>query len=164
VKSELTRLHFVNALFAGLTGRDLYLAEQIRSAIALSLTELEQRTAEDPQSAERFDTEFNAAAAKLLQSFFVGRSDHGFAHWDATGSLTEADPLFARAGIMEAIKSLAPYPEGTLLITNLRPALLPAGLRRTARREKNYQDMLAFIRDLSAARISRHLTLHLLFL
>ncbi|WP_404425474.1 hypothetical protein [Nibricoccus sp. IMCC34717] len=154
----------MNALFAGLTGRDLYLAEQIRSAIALSLAELEQQTADDPQSAERYNSEFNAAAARLLQSFYADRSDHGFAHWDATRSLTEADPLFARAGIMEALKSLAPFPEGTLLITNLRPALLPAGQRRTARREQHYQDMLAFIRELSASRISRHFTLHLLFL
>ena len=29
---NLRRLHFINALFAGLTGHDLYLAQQIQSA------------------------------------------------------------------------------------------------------------------------------------
>ncbi|MDX2185336.1 MAG: hypothetical protein SFV32_00245 [Opitutaceae bacterium] len=163
-QERLRRLHFINALFADLTGRDLYLAEQIRSAIALSLADLEAQIASDPSSASRYDAAFNASAAKLLATWFEGRSDHGFAHWDATATLTDADPLFARAGIMAALKALAPFPEGTLLITNLRPALLPEGVRRTAKRQQQYEDMLAFIRELSASRTGRHITLHLLFL
>jgi len=33
---DLRRLHFINALFAGLTGHDLYLAQQIHAAITTS--------------------------------------------------------------------------------------------------------------------------------
>lgn len=161
---DLRRLHAINALFASLTGRDLYLAEQIRSAIALSLSELEEQTLADPAKAEAYDAAFNAAAARLLGSLYAGQPQHGFFHWDATASLTASDPLFARAELMEGLKRLAPYREATLLITNLRPALLPPGLRRTPRRERDYQDMLAFIRDLAAARTTRAATLHLLFL
>ena len=36
---HLRRLHFINALFAGLTGHDLYLAQQIQSAITATLTD-----------------------------------------------------------------------------------------------------------------------------
>ena len=35
---------------------------------------------------------------------------------------------------MAGLKQLAPFPESTLLVTNLRPALLPAGRRATPRR------------------------------
>lgn len=160
----LRRLHYINALFGNLTGRDLYLAEQIRAAIALSLAELEAQIAADPSSATRYDAAFNASAVRLLQTWFEGRPGHGFAHWDAASGVAEADPLFARAGIMAALKKLAPFAEGTLLITNLRPALLPPGLRRTQRREQQYQDTLSYIRELSASRTGRHLKLHLLFL
>ena len=37
-RDDLRRLHFINALFAHVTGHDLYLAEQIKSAITFSLT------------------------------------------------------------------------------------------------------------------------------
>ncbi len=38
---QLRRLHFLNALFAPLTGHDLYLAQQIDAAITSSLPEAE---------------------------------------------------------------------------------------------------------------------------
>ena len=41
-REDLRRLHFINALFAHVTGHDLYLAEQIKEAITFSLTELEE--------------------------------------------------------------------------------------------------------------------------
>ena len=45
---DLRRLHFINALFAHATGQDLYLAEQIKAAIAFSLTEFEAQIAAHP--------------------------------------------------------------------------------------------------------------------
>ena len=65
---------------------------------------------------------------------------------------------------MTGLKLLTPFRESTLLVTNLRPALLPASRRATPRRQRDYQEALAYIRDLAAARTSRRAELHLLFL
>ena len=132
---DLRRLHFINALFGHATGHDLYLAEQIKGAITFSLAEL---------------------AAHLPR--------RGFFHWDAALTPAPATPLFARAELMAGLRLLAPYRESTLLVTNLRPALIPPQKRSTARRRRDYEEALAFIRDLTAARTTRHADLQLLFL
>lgn len=161
---DLRRLHFINELFAHVTGRDLYLAEQIKTAITFSLTELEQQTADHPDFAATFDAVFNAAAARLLVKLFADLPRHGFFHWDAAGTPHAATPLFTRAEIMVGLKQLAPFRESTLLVTNLRPALLPAEKRATPRRQRDYTEALAFIRELTAARTRRTANLQLLFL
>ena len=163
-RDELRRLHFINSLFAHVTGRDLYLAEQIKEAIAFSLAELEKQTVEHPEMASTYDAAFTAAAAQLLEKFFHEHEKHGFYHWDATKSLEAATPLFARNEVMSGLKHLAPYDESTMLITNLRPALLPREKRATPRRVRDYEELLAFIRELAAARTPRNAKLHLLFL
>lgn len=163
-RDDLRRLHFINALFARVTGDDLYLARQIQEAIAFSLAELEEQTREHPEFAARYDAAFTAAAARLLESFFAGQPDHGFFHWDALSTLTSATPLFARAELMTGLKRLAPYAEATLLVTNLRAALLPPEQRETARRRREYEDALAYVRDLAAARTRPDADLRLLFL
>ena len=73
-------------------------------------------------------------------------------------------PLFTRAEIMAGLKKLAPYRESTLLVTNLRPALIPPTRRATPRRKQEYEEALAFIRQLAAARTVRGANLQLLFL
>lgn len=163
-RDDLRRLHFINALFAHATGQDLYLADQIRSAIALSLTELEEQLRSDPDAARRYDEAFNAAAAELLARLFARQPRHGFFHWDASLTLAAATPLFTRAEIMAGLRHLAPFRESTLLVTNLRPALIPPGRRATARRRRDYDEALAFIQDLAAARTVRSSNLQLLFL
>lgn len=162
--SELRRLHLINALFAHVTGNNLYLAEQIKAAITFSLAEFEVQTREHPEFAARYDDAFNAAAAKLLQETFADLPRHGFFHWDAASTLTAATPLFARAELMTGLKRLAPFRESTLLITNLRPALLPPDQRQTARRKREYTDALGFIQELAAARTAPSANLNLLFL
>jgi hypothetical protein len=163
-RDDLRRLHFVNALFAHVTGHDLYLAQQIKEAIAFSLTEFETQTREHPEFAAKYDTAFNAAAARLLGNFFQHLPQHGFFHWDAARTLTSATPLFARAELMTGLKSLAPFRESTLLVTNLRPALLPPEKRATVRRRREYEEALSYVQDLAAARTTRSANLHLLFL
>lgn len=153
---NLRRLHFINALFAGLTGHDLYLAQQIQSAITTSLAEAENRPPADPA--------FTAAAARLLERLCDGRQDHGFFHWDAAESAAAATPLFARENVLAGLKRLARYRESTLLVTNLRPAHCPPRRRWTGRRQREYRESLAFIRDLAAARSRRSARLNLLFL
>jgi len=163
-REDLRRLHFINALFAHATGQDLYLAEQIKSAIALSLADLEAQVSEHPEFAARYDIAFNAAAAELLARLFARQPRHGFFHWDASLTLAAATPLFTRAEVMTGLRHLAPSREATLLVTNLRPALIPPGRRATARRLRDYEEALAFIRDLAAARSLRGSNLQLLFL
>ena len=65
---------------------------------------------------------------------------------------------------MVGLKQLAPYRESTLLVTNLRPALMPPDRRVTLRRRRDYDETLAFVRELAAARTTRHADLQLLFL
>lgn len=154
--SQLRRLHFLNALFAPLTGHDLYLAQQIDDAIGTSLGEAEERTPGDPL--------FVAAAAKLFARLCAAQPAHGFFHWDASADDTGATPLFTRAGVMQGLKQLAAYPESTLLVTNLRAAQCPPTRRWTERRRREYDDTLVFIRDLAAARSRRNANLNLLFL
>jgi hypothetical protein len=162
--AELRRLHFINALFAHVTGSDLYLAHQIKTAIAFSLAELEAQAAAHPEFVSQFDAAFNAAAALLLEKFCRHLPRHGFYHWDAARTQHSATPLFARAEIMAGLKELASYRTSTLLVTNLRPALLPADRRATPRREREYGEALAFIRELAAARTTQSADLQLLFL
>ena len=163
-RDDLRRLHFINALFAQATGQDLYLAEQIKSAIAFDLAEFEAQLAAHPDSARTYDAAFNAAAVTLLVKVFDCQPRHGFYHWDASLTLASATPLFTRAEIMAGLRQLATYRDSTLLVTNLRPALLPPSRRATPRRMREYEEALAFIRALAAARTVRHANLQLLFL
>jgi hypothetical protein len=153
---QLRRLHFLNALFSPLTGHDLYLAQQIDDAISTSLGEAEQRAPSDPS--------FVNAVARLLARLCAAQPRHGFVHWDAGADDSGATPLFARAGVMQALRQLAAYPESTLLVTNLRSAHCPPTKRWTERRRRDYQETLAFIRELAAARSRRNANLNLLFL
>ena len=66
--------------------------------------------------------------------------------------------------MLAGLKRLARYRESTLLITNLRPAHCPPDRRWTARREREYRETLALIRDLAAGRSRRSASLNLLFL
>ncbi|MES2696006.1 MAG: hypothetical protein V4773_21210 [Verrucomicrobiota bacterium] len=163
-RDDLRRLHFINALFSHATGQDLYLAEQIKSAIAFTLAEFEAQLAADPAGAKTYDEKFNAAAAQLLAKTFSHQPQHGFYHWDASLTLASATPLFTRAEVMAGLKKLAPFRESTLLVTNLRPALIPPGARATPRRQRDYEEALAFIRALTASRTVRGSNLQLLFL
>lgn len=162
--AELRRLHFVNTLFAHVTGHDLYLAQQICEAITFSLAELQAQVEAHPEFAAKFDAAFNAAAAALLARHFADVPQYGFYHWDASLTLASATPLFSRAEILTGLKHLAPYREAMLLVTNLRPALVPPTHRATPRRKRDYAEALAFIRDLAAARTARNANLQLLFL
>jgi hypothetical protein len=163
-REDLRRLHFVNGLFAHVTGHDLYLAQQIKEAIVFSLAELQEQSKAHPEFAAKFDAAFNAAAAELLARLFAHLPRHGFFHWDASLTLAAATPLFTRAEIMAGLKHLAPYRESTLLVTNLRPALIPPTGRATPRRQRDYNEAIEFIQALAAARTTRAANLKLLFL
>ncbi len=163
-RDELRRLHYINALFAHVTGQDLFLANQIKSAIAFTLADLERQTAEDPTLAVTYNEAFNAAAATLLAKLHSQLPRHGFFHWDAALTLHSGTQLFARAEVMRGLKQLAPFQNSTLLVTNLRPAVLPPDRRETPKRRREYDDLLSFLRELTAARSASDTDLTLLFL
>lgn len=163
-RDDLRRLHFINALFAHVTGKDLFLAQQIKSAIAFTLDEFEASAAERPAPETDYSESFNAAAARLLEKLYSSLPRHGFFHWDASRSLHSGTQLFARAEVMTGLKQLAPFRESTLLITNLRPAVLPPEKRETPKRKREYDDLLGFLRELTAARSPSGSDLTLLFL
>jgi hypothetical protein len=162
-RDELRRLHFINALFAHVTGKDLYLAQQIKAAITFTLDEFEELTRSAP-GPDRNSSAFNAAAARLLERLYSKVPRHGFFHWDASHTLHSGTQLFARAEVMKGLRELAPYKESTLLVTNLRPAVMPPQRRETPRRRREYDDLLAFLRELTAARSASGTDLTLLFL
>jgi hypothetical protein len=163
-QDEVRRLHFIHALFSHVTGNDLQLAHQIKAAITFSLAELETQTAAHPELTDRFDTAFNAAAARLLEKLAGDGPRRGFFHWDAARTLQSSTPLFARAEIMAGLRRLAPFAESMFLVTNLRRALLPPGRRATARRRRDYDEVLGLVRDLAVTRTTRHARMQLLFL
>jgi hypothetical protein len=118
----------------------------------------------DPTLTETYTEAFNAAAAKLLEKLHSKMPRHGFFHWDASRTLHSGTQLFARAEVMAGLKQLAPFRESTLLITNLRPAVLPPKRRETPKRKREYDDLLSFLRELTAARSPSGADLTLLFL
>jgi hypothetical protein len=171
--AKLRRLHFLNALFAPLTGHDLYLAEQLDAAITTTLAAsgVGNGAAGEPPSpaiegelVEADDPVFISAAARLFGQLCRLRPQHGFFHWDAALDNAGGSPLFARAGLMEGLKHLAAFPESTMLVTNLRVAHCPPAKRWTERRRREYQDTLALLNELAAARTRRNANLNLLFL
>lgn len=153
---RLRRLHFLNALFAPLTGHDLYLAGQIDDAIGSALSPAGDRTPADP--------DFVRAAADLFRRLCRAEDTHGFFHWDAAADASAVTPLFARAGLIDGLKRLAPYREATVLITNLRHAHGAPARRFTPRRQRDYQETLSLVNDLAAARTRRGASVNLLFL
>jgi len=171
--SSLLDLHFINALFAHLTGHDLYLAAQIKDAIRFSLEELEAKFENDdgaptsaPPNNKGVCDPFYQAATRLLKTTFAAHfPQRGFYHWDAAQTLASATPLFARDEILNGLNALAPYRDSTLLITNLRPALIPPPPHRPSpKRLRDYQELIDFIRTLSAAHAPPDSQLQLLFL
>jgi hypothetical protein len=161
---KLRRLHFLNSLFAQLTGSDLYLAEQIDAAITTDLDEAVGATATEGSPVEPNDPAFVAAATRLFERICSTQPRHGFFHFDAAADDTGASPLFARAGLMQGLKQLAAFPESTVLVTNLRAAHCPPDRRWTEKRRRAYDDTLALLRELTAARTRRTANVNLLFL
>ena len=161
---KLRRLHFLNSLFAQLTGSDLYLAEQIDAAITTDLDEAVGATATDGKPVEPNDPAFVAAATRLFARICSAQPQHGFYHFDAAADDTGASPLFARAGLMQGLKQLATFPESTVLVTNLRTAHCPPDRRWTEKRRRAYDDTLALLRELTATRTRRTANVNLLFL
>lgn len=153
-RDDLPILHLLNALFAPLTGRDLYLAEQMKAGIDSALAD-----APDGDC----NSQFASAIGRLREVLGVPPGD-GFFHWDARAAPASPASLFARQEVADGLKQLAPCTNATLLVTNLKAALCPKGRRWTSRRRSEYDDTVNFISSLAAARKRRTSNLTVLFL
>lgn len=152
-RDDLARLHFINTLFADLIGSDLYLAQQIKAAIESSFQE------EIPPELQ--SERFVQAALLLLQKHFRRRPNHGFSQWDCDAG--GFDPLWARQELIGIFKKLAPYPQATVLVTNLRSCICPPGRRWTAQLRRDYAEAVGLIRELARTWSTRRANITLLF-
>jgi hypothetical protein len=153
---DLPALHLLNTVFAGVTGQDLYFAEQLKAGIDQALAD-----AGPALGAAGF-----AAAVQELQRRLGCDDDNdnacGFAHWDAAQSPAAPDSLWSRQQVVDLLKRIAPYGEATLLITNLRSAFCPPGCRWTRRRLSAYSEALDYLLELAASRARRHANLRVM--
>lgn len=156
-RSDLPALHLLNTVFAGVTGHDLYFAEQMKAGIEQALADV----------GPALGTAAFAAAVQKLQRHLGGSEDdnaHGFVHWDAAQSPAAPDSLWSRQQVVDLLKRIAPYGEATLLITNLRVAFCPPGQRWTQRRLSAYREVLDYLSELAAKRKRRHANLTVMVL
>lgn len=151
---EAAKLHFINSLFADLTGHDLYLAKQVKAAIDSTLG--------DPPPHLRSEL-FSQAAIQLLEKHFRRRPQHRFSHWDCSIHGYGFSPLWARQELIGIFKKMAPYPQGTLLVTNLRSCICPPGKRWTRPLRREYAEAIALIQELARNWSTRRANLTLLF-
>lgn len=152
--AELTKLHFINSLFADLTGSDLYLAQQLKAAIESSLETLPPHLRKES---------FDQAARDLLERNSMNRPAHGFSHWNCSESGNGFTPLWARQELIAIFKKLAPYPRATVVITDLRSSICPPGKRWTARVRHDYAEAVAFIQEIARAWSTGRANVTLLF-
>ncbi len=138
--SELAKAHCVHSLFGRLTGRDPYLAGQIKTAIELSLTGSTDRTA--PLES------FTEAALDLFRKQSPLAASWGFAHLDL--SQKPFDPLWVQAEFIKSLKNLAGYEETLLVVSGLRISFCPEGKYWTRRVQDRYENALSYIDDLAA--------------
>lgn len=154
-RTDLPALHLLNTVFAGVTGHDLYFAEQMKAGIDQALAD----AGPVPGAAG-----FAHAVQQLRRRLGCNDDAHGFAHWDAARSPAAPDSLWSRQQVVDLLKRIAPYGEATLLITNLRAAFCPPGRRWTRRRLSAYREVLDYLPELAAARKRRHANLTVMVL
>ncbi len=155
-QQDLTNLHFLNTLFADLTGSDLYLAKQIKDAIDTFLLENENRSS--------LKTSFTQAVHKLTNHHLDDtRSSHGFCFCNASPDDNPLNLLWLRAEVFQQIKHLIHFKKATLIVTNLKKAICPKGRRWTQKRQQEYNDTLVYLRTFTCARIPSQTQLTLLF-
>ena len=113
---DLPALHLLNTVFAGVTGQDLYLAEQLKAGIEQALAEQGGVVVATAAAGAALVTGVTpaafAAAVQALQRRFAGGEDdlrHGFAHYDAAQGPAAPDSLWTREQVLAALRRLAPY-------------------------------------------------------
>ncbi|MDA9763832.1 hypothetical protein N9C83_00555 [Opitutales bacterium] len=141
-RDQITRLHLLNTLFPLLTGEDLYLAKQIEHTINFATTG-------NPEQAG--DTEdFNDALIQLLEKYLTQDQNFGFYHWEATVQDCGWNPLWAREEVITGLKQVAGFKKAMFFGTGLRTAIQGQQLRWTPKLDQEYEEAVAFVRELAA--------------
>lgn len=129
----------LNTLLAAAAGTDPSTAADIRSAIEYS-----RRQGELPGP----HTSTHDPIAKIATIHLHGRPDWAHAHLNL--SLHGRDPLFIRAQLVDALRSIAGAPNAILIITGVISSIRPPGHRWSAKRRAAYRSTLHLIESIVA--------------
>jgi hypothetical protein len=129
-RAPLVRLHFLNALFSDVTGRDLYHAAQIDGAVRAVLGE----AADD-------DGAYAEAVSRLRRALAGGGPGDHFVHVEA-----EAGLLWLRERVVAALRAAGQGPL-TLVITGLAAARD----RRARRAARERAEAVEHLREIAGA-------------
>ena len=94
----------------------------------------------------------NTALNRWYAFHFPNDRNFHYTHWNARCHTIE--PLWVHASVLEFIESFKGSMRGMILVSGIRETL-SAGRRWTARKEREYQELRAFIEDL-VIRNARH--------
>ena len=155
-RDRITRLHLLNTLFPLLTGQDLYLARHIEQTINFAAT----GDPEDPGQPEAF----NKALVQLLEKYLTRDQNFGFYHWEASSDGRSFDPLWAREEIISGLKQIAGFPKAMFIGTGLRAAIQGRNQNWPAKLDQEYEEAVAYFRELAAYWTTKNAELTLILL
>ncbi len=154
-RDRLARLHCVNALLHGLTGHDLYLADQMLRAIEAAEAVAPDAAADD----------LAGRVARLHETLLGAPPSAGFAFCDAAADRS-AGPLFVDAELRAAVRRNAARPEAMILVANLPGSAGPGAARPSraaTRRSREHAESVALLRSVAARQAGPRSLLTLLF-
>lgn len=155
-RDRITRLHLLNTLFPLLTGEDLYLAKQIEHTINFASTG-------DPEEPGNQDY-FNDALGHLLKKYLSREQNFGFYHWEASLNNGAWDLLWAREEIIAGLKQIAGFQKAMFFGTGLRSSVQGSHKRWNAKRDREYEEAVEYVRDLAAYWTTKNSQLTLILL
>lgn len=129
----------IHALLTAAAETDPATAADIRSAIDYCLREGEQAPVPDIS-----DDPVSRIAAIHLH----GRPDWAHAHVDL--SQHGLEPLFIRASVISAMRSIAGTPNAIIIVTGILSSIRPSGTRWTSRRRASYESTVRLIESIIA--------------
>lgn len=140
VPAEIYRTyHKLNTLLTAAAGTDPATAADIRSAIEYS-----RREGPLPGA----PTGTHDPVAKIATIHLHGRPD--WAHVHLNLALHGRDPLFIRAQLVDALRSIAGAPNAILIITGVISSIRPPGQRWSAKRRAAYRTTISLIESIVA--------------
>ena len=145
-RDDYTRLQNLNALFS-VIGSVSTQEETVQLQRTLSF--MRENDDEQGQMSTR---SFEHCIEQVVRFHFPNDRNFHYTHWNARCHTIE--PLWVHASVLEFIESFKGSIRGMILVSGIRETL-SAGRRWTARKEREYQELRAFIEDL-VIRNARH--------
>ena len=138
-KADLAKLHCVLNLFGGSSDIDPFYVRSIKEAIDASL--VEEGILDDSIGL------FAEAALRLIAESPHIQSSYGLFHLDL--SEKGFDPLFIHQELIRGLKRIAGYQRTLLVVTGLRMSILGMDKYFTRAKQRQYDEALHFIDDLT---------------